>query len=73
MKTTREIKLTIDSVAKYVSMAWDLLGTAVPKDSQSRSAVSKGYQMIEKFQARVDQEKEFVRGYIRADGTAGNQ
>ncbi|MEO5995500.1 MAG: transglutaminase domain-containing protein [Chitinophagaceae bacterium] len=65
VKSDNEIKLMIDSIASYISTAWNLLGTALPKDEQSRTAISSAYRLLDKFQNRVNQEKEFVTGYIR--------
>ncbi len=69
----KDIKLMVDSISYHVNASWALLGTAVARDEANRRAISQAFQDLEKFQNRVNQEKEFVTTYLNSDITSRNK
>ncbi len=69
----KDIKVMIDSISYHVNTSYTVLGKAVARDEANRQAITKAFQELERFQNRVNQEKEFVTTYLNTDKTSRNQ
>lgn len=66
----KAIKKMLDSISYHANASYTTLSTVIASDEVNRQAITKTFRELEKFQNRVNQEKDFVTAYI---GTSKNE